>query len=483
MRRAGLAALAAGALAAFGQAPVNLGALTLLGLIAAFWLFRQADSARRAFRTGWLVGTAHFAIALHWIVEPFLVDVAATGWMAPFALLFMAAGLALFWGAGFALAHRLGRSPWIWAAALALAELLRGALFTGFPWAMPSHAFVDSVAMQAAALVGASGLNFLVFLAAAGVAALWRRGGKRPAIGLAAGLTVLSMIPMPGAEMPAEGPKVRLVQPNAAQHEKWRPDMRAYFFGRSLALTGMGTVPPVVIWPETAVTTPMPGADETFAAMTKAALGGTVVTGIQRLDGLLAYNSLVVLADDTTPVAIYDKHHLVPFGEYIPLGDWLAGLGLRGLAAQDGAGYSAGPGPVTLDIPGLGRTLPLICYEAVFPRDLRSALRPEVLLHITNDAWFGRFSGPFQHLAQARIRAVEQGLPLLRAANTGVTALIDPRGRVLAQLPHGVAGKLDVTVPRALPPTPYARTGDWPLWALLVLLHIWALMRTVKKPD
>jgi apolipoprotein N-acyltransferase len=173
-------------------------------------------------------------------------------------------------------------------------------------------------------------------------------------------------------------------------------------------------------------------------------------------------------------VQLYDKHHLVPFGEYIPFGDLAFDLfGLSAFAAQQGAGYSAGPGAVVLDLgPTLGSILPLICYEAVFPQDLRAASRTGLgradwILQITNDAWFGKLTGPWQHLAQARLRAIEQGLPLLRAANTGVSAVIDARGRVVAEIPLGMRAFVDAALPPALPPTPYARFGDWPLLLLL----------------
>ena len=178
-------------------------------------------------------------------------------------------------------------------------------------------------------------------------------------------------------------------------------------------------------------------------------------------------NGLVLAGPRGEVAATYDKHHLVPFGEFFPLGEYASRIGLRGLAASDGAGYAPGPGPRVIEVPGVGPALPLICYEAVFPRDTRSAIRPRLILHITNDAWFGTFAGPYQHLAQARARAIEQGLPVMRAANTGVSAAIDAGGRVLGSLPLGVAGHIDARLPAALPPTPYARTGDAPLAIVL----------------
>jgi apolipoprotein N-acyltransferase len=189
---------------------------------------------------------------------------------------------------------------------------------------------------------------------------------------------------------------------------------------------------------------------------------------LQRVDGRRGWNTMQVFGPNGETLASYDKHHLVPFGEYIPLGDhaydW---FGLSAFAAQSGNAYSAGAGPVVLNLGKLGMVLPLICYEAVFPQDLRGTTRPDWLLQITNDAWFGTLTGPFQHAAQARLRAVEQGLPLVRVANTGVTEVVDARGRVTASLPFGTEGFLDAALPGPLPATPYSRFGEIPVLVLL----------------
>ena len=206
-----------------------------------------------------------------------------------------------------------------------------------------------------------------------------------------------------------------------------------------------------------------------------AAGGRPMIFGINRGEGRRIYNSLVQLDGDAAITAIYDKHHLVPFGEYIPLGDLLGGLGLRGLAQRDGNGFSPGPGPRVLDLPGIGPVLPLICYEGVFARDIAAApARPAVLLMITNDAWFGQVSGPYQHLAQARLRAVEQALPMIRVANTGISAMIDPGGRLIGPIPLGQAGVRDLALPKPGAPTLYSRTGDAP-WAGLLGLSLFLL--------
>jgi apolipoprotein N-acyltransferase len=168
-------------------------------------------------------------------------------------------------------------------------------------------------------------------------------------------------------------------------------------------------------------------------------------------------------------LSVYDKHHLVPFGEYIPFGEWLGRFGIRGLAASDGAAFVPGPGPAVMTVPGIGRVMPLICYEGIFAEEVNAMPERAVLLVlVTNDAWFGLNVGPYQHLAQGRLRAIEQGLPMVRVANTGISALIDPHGRILGQIPLGHEGVLDLPLPAALPPTPYSRTGDWPVILLLI---------------
>ena len=202
-----------------------------------------------------------------------------------------------------------------------------------------------------------------------------------------------------------------------------------------------------------------------------AAAGAPLITGIQRLDGSRFYNSLVTLDAGGQVTGLYDKFHLVPFGEYIPWGDQMARFGISAFAAQQGNGYSSGPGPQVMQIEGLPAFQPLICYEAIFPQHLRGLdSRPGWLLQITNDSWFGQFSGPYQHLAQARLRALQSGLPLIRVANTGVSAVIDARGGLRDTLGLGEMGVIDAPLPGALPATPWIRWGDWPVVLLMAAL-------------
>ncbi|MFM7443718.1 MAG: apolipoprotein N-acyltransferase [Tabrizicola sp.] len=459
---------ALGALAALGQAPLGFWWATLAGLAGLVWLLQRVTDARGAFLVGLFAGAGYFGLALNWIVEPFLIDIARHGWMAPFAVLLLSFGLALFW-AGAAVAARLFANPVLgFAAAFTALEALRGVIFTGFPWAMLGHVWIGTPLDQLAALGGASLLSLVTLLAAA-LPLLFRwHGLAASALILAAvlgfGLWRLAQ-PLPAAGELA----VRLVQPNAEQSEKWEAAKAQEFLDRLLAMTAKDTPADLTIFPETAVPYMLEYAPSVAAMVVAASEGKPVALGIQREEVGRFYNSLRVLEGTGTETARYDKAHLVPFGEYIPFGDlafdW---FGLRAFAAQAGNTYSAGPGPRVLDLGRFGKVLPLICYEAIFPGYVNAAPeRADWMRQITNDAWFGTLTGPFQHFAQARLRAVEQGLPLIRVANTGVTAVVDARGRVVDALPFGKMAALDTTIPGALPPTPYSRWGEFPVILLL----------------
>lgn len=474
------AAFGLGAIAATGQAPWSLWFLTIPALAALALLVGRATDARAAAWAGLFAGAGHFGLALFWIVEPFLIAPERHGWMAPFALVAMAFGLALFWAAAAAGAHRLGQGRGTRAAALALlltvAEILRGVLFTGFPWAQPGHALIGTPLDQIAALGGPHLLTLLVLLAGALPVAAPRAGSAAALALLAAtwgwGATRLAH-PLPPRD---DAPTLRLVQPNTAQSLKWEDALAHAHFERLLALTEAEPVPgqplpDLTIWPETAVPYLLDDAPGALREIALAAGDRPVATGIQRTEGWRGWNSLAVIGAGGVVTGLYDKHHLVPFGEYIPFGDVVFRLtGIAAFAAQEGYGYTAGTGPAVLDLgPKLGRALPLICYEAVFPGIPRGAPeRADWILQITNDAWFGKLTGPFQHHAQARLRAVEQGLPLIRVANTGISAVVDARGREVITLGLGRQGYVDARLPAPLPATAYARWGEWPIWVLLL---------------
>lgn len=491
--------VALGALVALGQAPWGLWPVAVLALGALVWWIARSDTPRAGAWGAWLAGTAHFALCLMWIVEPFLVEPERHGWMAPFALVLMAGGLALFWAvpAGLALMAvrtRVGRI-WAFAGAVLAFEALRGYLFTGFPWALSGHIWIGTPVDQIAALGGALLLSALTLGLAAGLATValragqgrWRRAGLVAGAGvLALGLAFgggLNRLAMPVPE--GTGVPIRLVQPNVPQHLKWQPGYAREFFNRHLELSSRpaDTPPALVLWPESAAPFLLNEAGEGLRMIAEAAQA-PVVFGVDRrtrdAQGQVQYfNALAVIDTDAQIIAHYDKHHLVPFGEYVPLVSFLPGE-WRGLAARVLSGYTPGPGPQILDLGAAGRVVPLICYEAVFARSLHTDERPDWILQITNDAWFGTRFGPYQHLAQARLRAVESGLPMVRVANTGISAVIDPRGRLLASLALGEMGILDTSLPGALPPTLYARIGDGPWHIGLVLLMLGLGMQALR---
>ena len=363
------------------------------------------------------------------------------------------------------------------AALWTLADYLRSHLFGGFPWGLVAYAWVDTPVMQAAALVGPHLLGLLTLVAAL------LPGSRRPTRSPSAAALVAAgwgfgawRLAQP---VPARDPAfvVRLVQPDADQREKWQPGMEQVFYERHLALSTApaGRRPDATIWSETAVPFLLDRDRALLAELAAAAAPGRLILGIRRVEdgaeGPRWFNSLAVLAPDGGTAAVYDKHHLVPFGEYVPLAGVVRRLGLPALTTLTTSGFSAGPGPAVLAVPGVPPFLPLICYEAIFPHGLRApGARPEWLVQVTNDAWFGTASGPYQHLAQARVRAIEQGLPLARAANTGISAMIDPYGRVIASLGLGEAGYVDVELPGALSITGYARFGDFPALIVSALL-------------
>ncbi|GAA6208107.1 apolipoprotein N-acyltransferase [Cognatishimia sp. WU-CL00825] len=475
-------ALALGAIASLGQAPFELTFLSLLGFVIALAWLSRLELAVRAAWFGWAFGLGYFALGLQWLVSPFMVEPERHGWMAPFALLFMAGGLALFWAAAFGVARRFGSVAAL-IITLPLAELARAYVFTGFPWGMPAYGVVNSQLGQGAAWVGAHGLNVIwLGLAYALWAVMQKTGALRLGFagGAVLGVVVIAMAPQ-AQVVSKDAPVIRLVQPNAPQHQKWDIAYMRVFFERGLEYTATGSKrPDLILWPETSLPDTLNYAETPLRMVTEAAQGVPVIVGANRLQGARLFNAAVLLDASGEIADIYDKHHLVPFGEYLPFGELLARFGIHGLAASEGQGFSAGPGPKTMDLGGLGKALLLICYEAVFAQDVAGYDdRPDFLLQITNDAWFGDFSGPYQHLAQARMRAIEQGLPFVRAANTGVSAMIDAKGQIVAALPLNQAGYLDVLLPVPNPKTIYAETGDLPIFMLLLLssLGLWVRKR------
>jgi apolipoprotein N-acyltransferase len=487
----------------------------LVGLLGYALMLKLSEPAgarplRSAFFRGWLAGVGYFALGVGWITEPFMVDAAVYGWMAPFALLAMAGGLALFWGLA-SLAYRAlaPRGVWrvlVFAGLLAGAEWLRGHLMTGFPWNLPGESWrAGSAPSQAAALIGVYGLTWLTVAMGAAPAVLFDKASRRvkgATLGLAA--AALAGLYLGGAarlQAPAgdQGVRLRVVQADIDQKTKWRPENLDAIVQDYLRLsrTPAATPPDVIVWPEGALPAVIdellaPGSPYVprFAALL--APGQVLAMGANRVkpgaDGGWDYfNSLVAfeqVGGDLKLVGLYDKHRLVPFGEFLPLGETATRLGVRSLVHMP-EDFSFGPKPRPQALGRLPLAQPLICYEALFPGAVRDAARrggarPSWILNISNDAWFGQASGPLQHLNLASYRAIEEGLPIVRATPTGVSAVIDAHGRILPgkSLGLGEAGVIDAVLPAALPPTPYARFGDL---AFVLLLLVSALALAARR--
>ncbi|MEO0944121.1 MAG: apolipoprotein N-acyltransferase [Pseudomonadota bacterium] len=457
-----------GALAALGHAPFGLWPIALAGFLGLFWLVTTSK------RPGWAayaVGIGYFAVVLHWIVEPFLVDAATHGWMAPFALILCAAGFALFWGASGWLAGRAfpNRRALAFAVLLTGAELLRGHILTGFPWALPAYIWADTPMRMVVAWTGSYGLSLLMLVSLALPFAIGRVAGTLWAAAIL-GITFASgTMRAASVDETALLGQIRLVQPNVPQNEKWDFEKVPQHLQRLIDFSREAEAE-LVVWPESSVAYHLDQAGPVLQAASNAA-GVPIILGLNRRAGdEIWHNSLAVVETGGRVADTYDKVHLVPFGEYIPFRIDL----LRAMAASSGFGFTSGEAVRLIETP-LGRALPLICYEGIFPGHIFKAdARADYLLQITNDAWFGNFSGPFQHLDQMRFRAAEQGLPLVRAANTGVSAVIDRFGRVEASLELNEGGFLDHAV-HGGERTLYSYTGDWPA-IFIVLLSITALL-------
>ncbi|GAA0588232.1 apolipoprotein N-acyltransferase [Rhizomicrobium electricum] len=481
-RRLGFA-FAAGLVSALGFAPFNVFPALLLGFAAVVLMIDGAEPARRI-RTGaavtWAFGFGQYALGMHWIAYAFMVDPVAHAWQIPFVFVFFAA-LALFQLCAGALAARFWRGRgrlFAFALSYGVFEWLRGHIFTGFPWNIPAYGWGASLGvLQSAAVFGAYGLSLLTVLFGAALADLFAPPPRWKIAAALAGVFAVffvgGAVRLETAAQTVPGVNLRLVQPNVPQAEKYLRRYKARNWRRLIELSRAPGDPTLIVWPEAAP--PFAGLDEQplaleqIAALTVGRQG--LITGAVRVDYLSAdkyryFNSLFVFGRDGKAIATYDKYHLVPFGEYLPYEETLNSLGLTKLTGIDGS-FTPGDGPKAYAVPGAGTLTPLICYEILFPGEVVGATRPDWFVNITDDSWFGPWAGPQQHLLVARVRAIEEGLPVARAANTGISAIIDPFGRITHRLGLNQTGTVDGPLPAAIAPTPYSRFGD--LWFVLLV--------------
>jgi apolipoprotein N-acyltransferase len=509
-------ALLAGALSVLAMAPFNAWPILFLTFPVVVWLIDGAGAGRlggvpAAAMAGWWFGLGYFVAGLYWIGYAFLVDAPTFAWLLPFAILGLPAYLALFTALGFALARLLWSGDAIrvisLAASLTLSEWLRGHALTGFPWNTFGYALSEPLALaQTASLIGLWGMTFLAVAIFASPAVLidGASRGRRPWIAPATALVALLAVAIFGIVRLNLHPtamlaniSLRIMQPNLQQDVKFNYSAKAEVMKKYLTLSDRASGPQstgvrdvsILIWPESAFPFFLTREADAMAQIADLLPKGTVlITGSVRAPDVppgirvtRAYNSIYVIDHDGDVLSVYDKLHLVPFGEFLPFQDFLEKIGLEQLTRIQG-GFIPGTVRRSMEIPHAPRALPLICYEIIFPGDIVSRNdRPGWIINLTNDGWFGISTGPYQHLQQARLRAIEQGLPVVRAANTGVSAVIDPLGRMVARLGLGLEGVLDSGLPAAIPPTPYARVGDIPAAIIVAAALMLAIRRRVGK--
>ena len=502
------AALLMGVVTALALPPLYILPLLIPGFVGFAWLIEGSvpsgrlrhakltkKAARSAFAVGWWFGVGFFAAGLYWVSFSFFVDAATFAWMAPFALFFLSAGMALYiglvgWAAyvssrdGANLVLNLG----LW---WVVFEWIRGWAFTGFPWNLIGNVWTISEAMiQITAVTGVFGLSLVTVLAAAAPAVLGNNSivlSKRYLMVVVTG-AILVMIWVGGhirlnqaVEVIIDGVNLRLVQPNIEQRDKWKPHLRQAHFDKLLRLSRPGKtaatdVTTHIIWPETATPLFLSAVPEALELVSVAApIGGALITGAPRQrrnqNGFREiWNSVHVIDLNAYIRDTYDKQHLVPFGEYIPFRSFISFPKLTGA----GTDFSPGVGPKILNAPGVPSFIPLICYEAIFPGQIQvdqEKNRPGWLLNLTNDAWFGSSSGPYQHFASAQLRSVELGLPLVRVANTGISGVIDSYGRVRVRTALNEEISVESLLPARLSnSTWFAEHGNTTILCIILIL-------------
>ncbi|MFO1088673.1 MAG: apolipoprotein N-acyltransferase [Hyphomicrobiales bacterium] len=496
---------ALGAVSALALPPWNHWWLLLLTVSAfASVLDRIAPVKRRpsGFAAGWAFGFGYFCVSLWWIGQAFLVDPDSFEWLMPFALAGLPAVLAVYWG--LAAAAAVAFTPegparaYGFALALSVAEWLRGHLLTGFPWNTPGYAIAALPGMpQAAAVVGIYGLTLLVLVwtvtPAVLVDALRRRSLAAAIVPLAILASAVAVEAAGRARLAGAtdetvpGVRLRLVQPSIPQSLKWDAEEARRIYDILLAQTrgdgaGAGSDPvTVVVWPESAVPYLIEEAPQALTMLADATPpGARLLIGALRRPAEVdpatgqrpVFNSILAFGPGAQLLGRYDKWHLVPFGEYLPFERWLTPLGLRRMVRLPG-GLSPGPGPKIMRVQGLPPFVPLVCYEAIFPEAAQpSGERAGFLLNVTNDAWFGDSAGPRQHFEQARFRAIEQGMPLIRAANNGISGVVDGYGRVQAETTLNARITMDIPLPIVLLSTTFARYNQLPYLLTMVGLVV-----------
>ena len=476
-----LLALALGILSAFAFQPFALWPLMPLAFAGLCELITRAATLRRSLLLGWLFAVGQFAVGLNWIATAFTFQAAMPAWLGWVAVVALSLYLAVYPMLAAGLAWRFGKDKPIalvlaLAGAWAITEWLRATMFTGFAWNPVGAVLVDSPLLGASRWIGTYGLSALVVLSGGALWLAWRRAFK-PAALVAASVLAFALLPTPALQPRGQPRPIRIVQPNIGQDVKWDPGFEDVATRRLDNLTRpRAGRQELIFWPEAALTQPLSDNRPAAAPLVHAERGeatqavserDVLLTGgiaLRSKDGRRvdsAANSVFVLGPGGRFIGRYDKAHLVPYGEYLPMRPILSAIGLSRLAPGDGD-FDPGPGPLSLALPdGWGKAGFQLCYEIIFSGDVVDrANRPDFIFNPSNDAWFGRW-GPPQHLAQARMRAAEEGIPVIRSTPNGISALIDARGRIVDSIPWHRAGIIWAELPRpAAAPGPFAQVGN-----------------------
>lgn len=507
-----LLAVFAGAFAVLALPPIGFFAAMFLSFTLLVWLIDGAAASPEssflgrlwpAFATGWLFGFGYFVAGLWWLGHALLVDSDQFAWALPLAILGLPAFLAIFYGLAAMLARLfwsdgLGRIAAL-AASFGLLEWVRSFIFTGFPWNAIGYGMMPApLMMQSAHILGVTGVTALSVFVFAAPALLGTRQGATAGVGLAAllfaghlgyGAYVLYVEPKPADLPDGKSPVVRLVQPVIDQAAKIDSDAdRGAIFEAHLKLSAEapkngGKKPDIIVWPETSIPFILTDNQDALTRIADTLDDNQIlIAGAVRAEEMgpgyptRYYNSIYVIDGRGQIIAASDKVHLVPFGEYVPFEDILDNFGIQNVVEMPG-GFSAAASRQLLNLPGGLKFYPLVCYEIIFPDEMTGDIaEANAILNITNDGWFGSTPGPYQHFQQARVRAVETGLPLIRDANSGISAIVNARGEIVAGIGLNDVGFIDSTIEGLGGPKKTAYPRQTYFWLTETLLFLIALI-------
>jgi len=476
--KSNIISLILGSVCALGNNPWALWYLSIISLILWFWHINSNEITKKIFKETFKFAFGYFAISLIWIVEPFLVEPWIHGWIAPIALIALPSFLALIWALFAFLGHYYFSSVGV-VIGLSLAEYCRLYLLTGFPWATISYVLLDTTAEKWLSLLGPYGLTLLLLFTCFTIAFTLQIRTKINTLSAIFSIFTLFFVPNFFEKEPSKNSNVsvRLIQPNAVQEKKWSKEFAPIYFEKMIEMTAQKPKTDIVIWPETSLYLTYNSAFEELNKMKKAAGESILIFGALKIDESNFLNNSLIVENKNQETVFYNKAKLVPFGEYLPFINLKSYFKISERSNLFGWGFKKGKGSELLNLSNGLSFVPLICYEAIFTNFLKPSVKnADFILQITNDAWFGKSIGPQQHLAQLRIRAIEYGLPVIRVANTGISAIIDANGKLVEKLSVNKSGSLDSFVPSRKYNTIYGIYGNLIFLLLLILAVLIAFL-------